>query len=1211
MRIKDIEVDGFGVWNGVKLQELPPGVTVLYGPNEAGKTTLMQFVRTVLYGFSPLRRQRYLPPVFGGSPGGRLRVSDGAGEFLLQRFAGPEDTEDDRGHLSVVDGFGLPRDPSQLSLLLSGVDEPTYSNVFACGLREIQELGSLDDTSAAEHLYKLTTGLDRVSLVDVIRDMGQSRERLLSTEDRPSQIIQLIQQREKLQAEIEELASATRRWCELASQRSALAEEAEELEGTLSKTDTGHRLFESALEVQGAWNLRTDLERQISALRDVKQLPERAVEKLEGLKKKIKSLRRQVKKMLVRGKELRQEAGEIVINKPLLAQANRIEALGEQTQWIVALEGQIQKLKDDIRRFDAEIEQQIGAAKGNKDDLSAENYSVLKKPAVQLREALESLDAAKQDAEVAQREFEALSGKFTATAKNRKAEDLQEGVQTAGQRVAALRKRIQLEEKIDQLARRRDELEFDGEEMQEFNELPVRITAALGAIFAVGVMLLLLGLFNGATHWVASGAPYIFFGVLLSFASAGAKLFLERKSEDDISDNRRQLEQVKKETAKAKQERDELDVELPAGGGSLDARLREAEVELRELERLSPLTTERLAAEQRHQLTQRKLAAAQETHKVIRTRWTETLRSVGLPQDFPPQKVKHVVRNSDQVQELRRRRDERRGELEQRDRELQGITGRIQQLFADIRLTPSSDRPQPMLRQLAQALSQENEVVELRASIIKKHKRLKSVHTRLGSKIRAASRKKTDLLHLAGVSDVAAFRQVAAEAARASELRKHREELSAKIQSTLAGQFTEDEIAGLFAREGRDLQARWDQRMTHLHEVRTRLAAMHQRRGAIAHEMQLLEGDKQLAKPRQQLSQVEEQIKAAVRRWQVLAIIGRGLESVRKTYETERQPQTLLESSKYLAELTLGQYRRVWMPLDRRVLLVEDEHGKSLSLDVLSRGTRETVYISLRLALASAFARRGALLPLVFDDVLVNLDAERVRAAAGLFHDFAKEGQQILMFTCHEHIMKYFEEADTEVRLLPSRHGRVVEPIAELPPPPPAPVLEKPKKKKPKPEPVVELPPPRPPVIVPEEEPARVKWPDPNELFSQAEKEEQWFYPTNEFELSVELEPEPKLEPAIARNLPDYWPLVALPVPPVPAPIPVSEPVKVSRIDPPAPPKTIRRRRPRFTWGSPELYWDEDEAEVVETVRAKKSPLAAHRTAHETPEDDSWTGWDL
>ena len=505
MRIKDIQVDGFGVWNNLKLGELPPGVTVLYGPNEAGKTTLMQFVRTVLYGFSPQRRTRYLPPVFGGKPGGRVRVADGSGEFLLQRYASPEDGEEDRGHLSVVDGYGLPRDPSQLSLLLSGVDEPTYSNVFACGLREIQELGSLDDTSAADHLYKLTTGLDRVSLVDVIRDMGESRERLLSTDERPSQIVQLCQRRESLQAEIEELTSATRRWSELAVQRLALAEEAEELEGALSKTDGSHRLFEAALEVQGSWNLRADLERQIGSLRDIKQLPERAVEKLEGLNRKVKSLRKQVKKIALRGKQLRQEAGEILVNRPLLAQANRIEALGEQTQWIIALESQIQKLKDDIRRLDAEIDQHVGAAvKGNKDELSADNYSVLKKPAVQLREATENLDAAKQEAEVAQREFEVLSGKFTASAKNRKAEDLQEGVQTVGQRVALLRKRIQLEEKIDQLARRREELEFEGEEMQEFTELPVRITAALGLIFAAGVMLLFLGCSNHWTNWVAS-----------------------------------------------------------------------------------------------------------------------------------------------------------------------------------------------------------------------------------------------------------------------------------------------------------------------------------------------------------------------------------------------------------------------------------------------------------------------------------------------------------------------------------------------------------------------------------------------------------------------------------------------------------------------------------------------------------------------------------
>ena len=1161
MRIKDIQVDGFGIWHNVKLEELPAGVSVLYGPNEAGKTTLMQFVRTVLYGYSPLRRNRYLPPVQGGKPGGRLRVTDGSGEFLLQRYAAPEDREEDRGHLSVVDGLGSPRDPSQLSLLLSGVDEPTYSNVFACGLREIQELGSLDDTSAADHLYKLTTGLDRVSLVDVMRELGTSRERLLATDDRPSQIVQLCQQREKLHDEVEHLSAATRRWSELSAQRAALAEEASELEGALAKTDSAHRLFEAALEVQGSWNLRADLERQIASLRDARQLPERAVERLEGLNRRIVRLRKQVKKIAARRKELRKEAEEMQVSRQILAQANRIEAIGEQATWIATLEIQIQKVKEEIRRLDADIEQQVGAAsKGNKEVLSAENYSVVKKPAIQLREATEKLEQAKQEAEVAQREFDVLSGKFTASAKNRKVEDLQEGVQTVGQKVALLRKRIQIEEKIDQLARRREELEFEGEEMQEFTQLPLRITAALGLIFSGGVMLLFLGIVGGYYNWISSSGPYLFFGLILSGASAGAKIFLERKSEDDVTDNRRQLEQVKTEAAKAKQERDELDVQLPAGGGALDARLREAEGELRELERLSPLTNERIAAEQRNQLAQRKLAAATETHKAARNRWTDALRSVGLPQDFPPQKVKHIVQNSDQVQDLRRRRESRRDELEQRERDMLAVVGRIQQLFADVHLQPGSDKPQLMLRQLAQELAQEKEILELRSGIVKKIKKLKAQRSRMGAKIRSAARKRSALLSLAGVIDLSAFRQVAAEAARATDLRKQREELSQKIQSALAGQFTEDQIAGVFAREGRDLQARWDQRMAHVHEVRTRLASLHERRGACTHETQQLEGDRRLAAAQLELSQVDEQLKAAVRRWQVLAIIGRALDSVRATYETERQPETLLEASKHLAQLTLGQYRRVWMPLDRRVLLIEDNEAKSLPLEVLSRGTREAIYISLRLALATSFARRGAVLPLVFDDVLVNLDASRVRAAAGVFREFAREGHQILLFTCHEHIMRIFQEAQTEVRVLPSRNGLPLEPAAALSPPAEP---EKPKRKKTKPA-AVELPPPPPPPVVPEEEPLQVRWKvDPNELLARASQEEAWFYPSNEFEISRKEEP----------------------------PAPGS--VKVARIDPPAKPAITRPRRPRFTWGSPEVYWDE-ETEALEAGQG-----------------DPWRGWDL
>ena len=74
MRISDIRVDGFGIWTGLHLEDLADELTVFYGPNEAGKTTLLQFIRSVLYGLHGESRDRYLPPRYGGRSGGSLEV---------------------------------------------------------------------------------------------------------------------------------------------------------------------------------------------------------------------------------------------------------------------------------------------------------------------------------------------------------------------------------------------------------------------------------------------------------------------------------------------------------------------------------------------------------------------------------------------------------------------------------------------------------------------------------------------------------------------------------------------------------------------------------------------------------------------------------------------------------------------------------------------------------------------------------------------------------------------------------------------------------------------------------------------------------------------------------------------------------------------------------------------------------------------------------
>ena len=90
-------------------------------------------------------------------------------------------------------------------------------------------------------------------------------------------------------------------------------------------------------------------------------------------------------------------------------------------------------------------------------------------------------------------------------------------------------------------------------------------------------------------------------------------------------------------------------------------------------------------------------------------------------------------------------------------------------------------------------------------------------------------------------------------------------------------------------------------------------------------------------------------------------------------------------------------------------------------MEVLSTGTREQLFVSLRLAMVAMFARRGIQLPMILDDVCVNFDIDRTQIAINVICDFAKQGHQVLMFTCHEHVWRMFKEINADVRRLPDR----------------------------------------------------------------------------------------------------------------------------------------------------------------------------------------------
>ena len=101
----------------------------------------------------------------------------------------------------------------------------------------------------------------------------------------------------------------------------------------------------------------------------------------------------------------------------------------------------------------------------------------------------------------------------------------------------------------------------------------------------------------------------------------------------------------------------------------------------------------------------------------------------------------------------------------------------------------------------------------------------------------------------------------------------------------------EDAVARLLADGAEaDLEARWENLEKHVQSADAQLRDCLERRGQLGARSAALAEDRRPAAKQLELATVERRLADAVRRWQVLAVTCRILESIKETYETERQP---------------------------------------------------------------------------------------------------------------------------------------------------------------------------------------------------------------------------------------------------------------------------------------------------------------------------------
>ena len=135
------------------------------------------------------------------------------------------------------------------------------------------------------------------------------------------------------------------------------------------------------------------------------------------------------------------------------------------------------------------------------------------------------------------------------------------------------------------------------------------------------------------------------------------------------------------------------------------------------------------------------------------------------------------------------------------------------------------------------------------------------------------------------------------------------------------------------------------------------------------------------------------------------------LKIIQKSKEEFNSIQPNLVSAKdYLAQITDGKYTEI----DFDNMTVSGENTAEKDWDKLSRGTKEQLYLALRLGYAANYSKDKdgndngrPNLPLIIDDAFVNFDRTRTQSVLKCLKEFSKTNQ-VLYFTCHSQGIEEF-----------------------------------------------------------------------------------------------------------------------------------------------------------------------------------------------------------
>jgi len=200
-------------------------------------------------------------------------------------------------------------------------------------------------------------------------------------------------------------------------------------------------------------------------------------------------------------------------------------------------------------------------------------------------------------------------------------------------------------------------------------------------------------------------------------------------------------------------------------------------------------------------------------------------------------------------------------------------------------------------------------------------------------------------------------------------------------------------------------------------ELEPRQTTLAEGKGREARELELMDGSDEAAVLADQSQSILASIRSNAERFVRLKLAARILRDEIERYRKENQGPLVKRASECFAVLTRGSFeglRTDFNEKDEPVLAGIRTNGERVHVEGMSNGTRDQLYLALRLASLEKYMERSEPMPFIVDDILVDFDDERSESALSLLAQFAQK-TQVILFTHHSRVVEQARKIGDEL----------------------------------------------------------------------------------------------------------------------------------------------------------------------------------------------------